>query len=327
MPGVDLEKLKVAMMAAGRELAIMSSSADPQLFREEYLRFFAGYQSANGRVQILMMGEEPPVSMSRDEMFSVNAERIAWGKEAGQLSKDSEGVSTVNIDGVPALLMDVVSPQGERLLTYTFFHASYPKHSFAIAIKCPTAEYRNYAQRIETFINTAELDFGPTEENPTLTQPALPAAAKPLMLRQDVKDDGVHGAVTETAGGIPDGERKGTVIEGGYTMSAGGDLVLVGVIGGTLLASMQPVEGWQDLQGSKTDCSILAMEGGKALVEGQLEYRAGRSIFLVPGTTIKNTTTSGEALAITRPNGGRVFGLAHGKTIRITATGGIEQVE
>lgn len=160
IPVADLEGLKTAMYAGGRELAIMSNSADPQLFKEEYLTFFAGYQVENRRVQIIMMGEELPVSMERDDMFRTNAERIEWGKKAGQLSKESAGVTRLKIGGVPALLMDIVSLQGERLQTYTFFHSDYPKHSFAISIKVEKRGYGNHAQSIEALINTVKLDLG-----------------------------------------------------------------------------------------------------------------------------------------------------------------------
>ena len=164
IPLADLERLKTGMIASGRELAIMSDSADPELFKKEYLRFFSGYQSANGQVMIIMAGEESPVSMNREEMFRTNEERIDWGKNAGQLSGDSKGVTKLSIDGVPALLMDIVSLEGERLQTYTFFHSSYPKHSFAITIKCPETERADYAQRIETFIDTLRLHCG-TKDN------------------------------------------------------------------------------------------------------------------------------------------------------------------
>jgi hypothetical protein len=133
--------------------------------------------------------------------------------------------------------------------------------------------------------------------------------------------------VTETADGIPRGEHKGTVKEGGLTLSPQGEMIFVGVLSGKLLASMQPVEGWRELQDSKTNCSILAIEGEQALIDGELEYRGGEPLFLVPGSTIKNATTSAEAVAIPRLNGGPPFGLAHGETIRITPTGGIERVE
>jgi len=138
----------------------MSKSADPQLFKEEYLTFFAGYQSPKSRVQIIMVGEKLPVSMNRNEMFRTNTERIEWGKKTGRLFRDSKGVSKLTIDDVPTLLMDVVSQQGERLQTYTFFHSAYPNNSFAINIMGERVEYEKYSRSIETFINTVKLDFG-----------------------------------------------------------------------------------------------------------------------------------------------------------------------
>lgn len=164
IPTADLERLKTTMLTGGRELAIMSKSADPQLFKEEYLTFFAGYQSAKGRIRITMVGEKPPESMTesmnRNEMFRTNKERIEWGKKTGKLSIDSKGVSKITIGGVPSLLMDIVSQKGERLQTYLFFHSSYPNHSFAVNIMGENAEYRKYAKIIAAFINTLKFDLG-----------------------------------------------------------------------------------------------------------------------------------------------------------------------
>ena len=90
----------------------------------------------------VLLGDKSPVDMNRDEMFKTNSERIRWGKNSGQLSSDSKGVSKLDIDGIPSLLMDIVSPKGERLQTYTFFVPNHPKHSFAITFKTPKGQYQ-----------------------------------------------------------------------------------------------------------------------------------------------------------------------------------------
>jgi hypothetical protein len=133
--GARAENLKSQMMQGGRELAEASRTADPNLFTKSSLTFFSAYELAGGDFLFILMGVESPVEMNRDEMFNANSERIRWGKDSGQLSSESKGVSKLDIDGIPSLLMDIVSSNGERMQTYTFFIPDHPKHSFAIAFK------------------------------------------------------------------------------------------------------------------------------------------------------------------------------------------------
>jgi hypothetical protein len=138
--GSRAQSLKSQMMQGGRELAAASGTADPNLFTESTLTFFAAYELGAADSLFVLVGDKVPVDMNRDEMFNTNSERIRWGKNAGQLSSDSKGVSKLEIDGVPTLLMDIVSPNGERLQTYTFFVPEHPKHSLAITFKTPKGE-------------------------------------------------------------------------------------------------------------------------------------------------------------------------------------------
>lgn len=159
IPVAKLNTLKSAMVADGRELAIESKSADPALFKAEFLAFFAGYESAGGDVQILLVGEEAPVMLSRDEMFRTNTERIEWGTNTGQLSKNSQGVKRLEIGGVPALLMDIVSSQGERLQTYLFFDHGVPKHTFSVTIKGSKGKYGQHEAAITGFVSSLKIDI------------------------------------------------------------------------------------------------------------------------------------------------------------------------
>ena len=138
--GPRAESLKSQMIQGGRELAEASGSADPNLFTESSLTFFAAYELGAGDSIFALVGDKLPVEMNRDEMFNTNSKRIQWGRNAGQLSSDSKGVSKLDIDGIPTLLMDIVSPNGERLQTYTFFVPNLPRHSFAITFKSPKGE-------------------------------------------------------------------------------------------------------------------------------------------------------------------------------------------
>ncbi|MCX6908363.1 MAG: tetratricopeptide repeat protein [Verrucomicrobia bacterium] len=140
--GSKAQSLKSQMMQGGRELAEASGSADPNLFTESSLTFFSAYELAGGDLLFILMGDKSPVEMNRDEMFNANSERIRWGKNSNQLSSDSKGVSKLDIDGIPSLLMDIVSPNGERLQTYTFFVPDHPKHSFAITFKSSKGQHQ-----------------------------------------------------------------------------------------------------------------------------------------------------------------------------------------
>ena len=138
--GPRVQSLKSQMIQGGAELAKASGTADPHLFAESSLTFFSAYESAKGDILFILLGDKSPGYMNRDEMFSTNSERIRLGKNSGQLSRDSKGVSKLDIDGIPSLLMDIVSTNGERLQTYTFFVPGYPKHSFAINFKTHKGE-------------------------------------------------------------------------------------------------------------------------------------------------------------------------------------------
>jgi len=140
--GARSESLKSQMMQGGRELAKESGTADPNLFTESSLTFFSAYESAGGDLLFVLMGDKLPIEVNRDEMFNTNSERILWGKNSGQLSSESKGVSKLDIDGIPSLLMDIVSPNRERMQTYTFFVPDHPKHSFAIAFKSSDGKHQ-----------------------------------------------------------------------------------------------------------------------------------------------------------------------------------------
>ena len=140
--GPKVQSLKNQMMQGGRELAKASGTADPYLFAESSLTFFSAYESAAGDMLFILLGDKSPTEMSRGEMFNTNSERIRWGKNSGQLSSGSKGAFQLDIDGIPSLLMDIVSPNGERLQTYTFFVPDHPKHSFAITFKTPKGQYQ-----------------------------------------------------------------------------------------------------------------------------------------------------------------------------------------
>ena len=155
-----LERLKTEMLATGRQLAVSSQTADPALFKEEYLTFFAGYETQDGALQIILTGEELPVTMEREKMFALNVERIEWGKKNGHLSEQSAGAQKLEVDGVPALLMDITSVAGERLQTYTLFHPSYPKRSFAIGVKFKKGEYSKHENSARAFFDALKVNIG-----------------------------------------------------------------------------------------------------------------------------------------------------------------------
>jgi hypothetical protein len=153
--GPRSQSLKSQMMQGGRELAKASGTADPNLFTESSLTFFSAYELAGGDLLFILMGDKSPVEMNRDEMFNTNSERIQWGKNSGQLSNESKGVSKLGIDGIPSLLMDIVSPKRERMQTYTFFVPDHPKHSFAIAFKSSEGKYQTTIDEILSSLKIA----------------------------------------------------------------------------------------------------------------------------------------------------------------------------
>ena len=160
MPVAKLNRLKKEMLKTGRKLAASSKSAAPALFNGKSLAFFAGFQTRDGAFQITMTGQELPVAMERESMFELNSKRIEWGKKNGHLSEQSSGVRKIEVDGVPALLMDILSATERRLLTCTLFHPKYPKRCFAIAIEAEQGAYSDREDIVLDLFKTLRVDLG-----------------------------------------------------------------------------------------------------------------------------------------------------------------------
>lgn len=137
MPQQMLDEMKRTMVSGGRELARASKSADPKDISHESIPFVSGFQLQDGNKRILLSlsGVSSSVIMNRDEMYKTNQERVKWGTDTGRLQKTSKGVSKLDIDGIPCLLVDIDIREG-RMQDYSFFVPGYPRMVYGLSILC-----------------------------------------------------------------------------------------------------------------------------------------------------------------------------------------------
>jgi len=158
LTGKLLDEFKEIMIKGGQELARVSKTADPNEINEQQFCFFSVFHNPTGKLLVVLTGYHNSVIMDRDEMYKINAQRIAWGIKSGRLSSSSKGVSKLIIDNIPCLLMDIEAIGGARMLTYLFFVPEYPKHSFVIDIICENSScYEENKNVIATIVNSIKI--------------------------------------------------------------------------------------------------------------------------------------------------------------------------
>jgi len=116
-------------------------------------------------MQIFLMGYKVPAPLpDREEMYTLNGQRIEWGLLTGRLAEHTKGVSKTAIDGVDALLMDIEVANGRRLLTWTLFPPNPPDGmTYAVSATCDSPSYAAYESSLNRFVSSLRV-------NPTLKE-------------------------------------------------------------------------------------------------------------------------------------------------------------
>jgi hypothetical protein len=160
MPQQMLEEMKNTMVSGGRELARASKSADPNDISHEAIPFVSGFQLKDGSQRILLTfsGVSSPIIMNRDDMYKTNQERVKWGIDTGRLKTTSNGVSKLDIDGIPCLLQDIETKEGGRLQMYSFFIPEYPRMVYSVQIICDDmSTYNKHANDLASIIKSIKI--------------------------------------------------------------------------------------------------------------------------------------------------------------------------
>lgn len=175
------------MSQEASKLAEKSKTAGAEQFTEQNFTMFAAYATVTEDLLIIMYQEQLPVTKDREVMLELNTQRINWGIASGYLSPTSKGVTKLNIDGIPSLLMDVVLPTGERLQTYMFFISKdyYGSMGYVIVIKTKNSTQAPHTYRIKNFIGSLRIKL-PFNETKCVIKPVMTdeerfhCGAKPL---------------------------------------------------------------------------------------------------------------------------------------------------
>lgn len=182
-----LLKLMQQMSKEAGKLAEKSKTAGAEQFTDQNFTMFAAYATVMENLLIILYQEQLPVTKDRDAMLELNTRRINWGIAGGYLSPTSKGVTKLNIDGIPSLLMDVVLATGERLQTYTFFISTkdYGSMGYAMVIKTKSSTQVPYTNLIKHFIDSLRIKL-PLDKTKCVIKPVMTdeerfhCGAKPL---------------------------------------------------------------------------------------------------------------------------------------------------